>query len=374
MLWLSSIIICSLVFGGRGRFIDAFIISPKQQIQNVQSAASKNGDNDSEDIPTQTSYGDGISMISDCKPTRRQILGTALVGATTSLIVKPKSAHATATIATKKEMISKTLCDPSVSTWIKKYDSGGMPRTVHILGTAHISSASADLAGQIVRDIKPDVVFVELDAKRVARAIPGSNSVNSSGAITSSKVSDSVSSTSNERITSTPTPTDKANAPVTNPFINSGSKVVGNSVKNMYSKMESDGFKAGDEFAQAVTEGLASGSTIVLGDRDVEITLQRLTRALTKTDIRKLLSADSEVEKAMAGLLPESMENKLKQTSEGGGDITTISKDEMSSFVETMKAKDNVKAIMNALRQTAPGKSALVLFYQVNSSDHMKYR
>jgi len=79
-----------------------------------------------------------------------------------------------------------------------------------------------------------------------------------------------------------------------------------------------------------------------------------LTRALTKTDIRKLLSADSEVEKAMAGLLPESMENKLKQTSDGGGDITAISKDEMSSFVETMKAKDNVKAIMNALRQTAP--------------------
>jgi len=264
MLWLSSIIIiCALVFGGRGRVTDAFIISPKQQIHNVQSAASKNGDNDSEDIPTQTSYGDGISMISDCKPTRRQVLGTALVGATTSL-VKPTSAHATAATATKKEMISKTLCDPSVSTWTKKYDSGDMPRTIHILGTAHISSASADLAGQIVRDIKPDVVFVELDAKRVARAIPGSNNVGSSSAtITSSKVSDSVASTSNDqRITSTPTPTnDKSNAPVTNPFINSGSKVVGNSVKNMYSKMESDGFKAGDEFAQAVNEGLNNGST-----------------------------------------------------------------------------------------------------------------
>jgi hypothetical protein len=217
------------------------------------------------------------------------------------------------------------------------------------------------LAGQIVRDIKPNVVFVELDAKRVARAIPGSNNASGSGAITSSKVSDNgleggpAVSTSNERITSTPTPptNDKANAPVNNPFINSGSKVVGNSVKSMYSKMESDGFKAGDEFAQAVKEGLAHGSTIVLGDRDVEITLQRLTRALTKTDIRKLLSADSEVEKAMAGLLPESMENKLKQTSEGGGDdITAISKDEMSSFVETMKAKYNVKAIMNALKAT----------------------
>ena len=150
MLWLSSIIICALIFGGRGRVTDAFIISPTPKLQNVvQSAAYsinlKNGD---DDIPTQTSYsyGDGISMISDCKTTRRQVLGSStamLVGGAT--LVKPTSAHATATIATKKE-ISKTLCDPSVSTWIKKYDdSGGTPRTVHILGTAHISSASADL-------------------------------------------------------------------------------------------------------------------------------------------------------------------------------------------------------------------------------------
>lgn len=148
MLWLSSIIICALlVFGGRGRVTDAFIISPTLKLQNVvQSAAYsinlKNGD---DDIPTQTSY-DGISMINDCKTTRRRVLGSStavLVGATTSL-VKPTSAHATATIA-KKEIISKTLCDPSVSTWMKKYDSGGTPRTVHILGTAHISSASADL-------------------------------------------------------------------------------------------------------------------------------------------------------------------------------------------------------------------------------------
>ena len=144
MLWLSSIIICALIFGGRGRVTDAFIISPTLKQIHVQSALNlKNGD---DDIPTQT-Y-DGISMMNDCKTTRRRVLSSSiavLVGGATSSLLKPTSAHATATITATKKEISKTLCDPSVSTWTKKYDSGDMPRTVHILGTAHISSASADL-------------------------------------------------------------------------------------------------------------------------------------------------------------------------------------------------------------------------------------
>jgi pheromone shutdown protein TraB len=137
----------------------------------------------------------------------------------------------------------------------------------------------------------------------------------------------------------------------------------------MYSKLESEGFKAGDEFAMSVREGLAIGATIVLGDRDVEVTLQRLTKAITKTDIRKLLSADSEVEKSMEALLPEGMKSQLKQPSYGlggngdgnssgatsmGMDDVTISKQDFNTFVETMKAKENVRNIMSALQKTSP--------------------
>ena len=155
--------------------------------------------------------------------------------------------------------------------------------------------------------------------------------------------------------------------------MDAGSKVVGESVRGMYTKLESEGFKAGDEFATSVREGLAIGSTIVLGDRDVEITLRRLTRALAKTDIRKLLSPDSEVEKSMEGLLPEGMKKSLtgQSSSSGGGgrgnDTTgdaskmtsmgmevSIDKDDFNDFVETMKARENVRKIMSALRSTAP--------------------
>ncbi len=143
-------------------------------------------------------------------------------------------------------------------------------------------------------------------------------------------------------------------------------------MKGMYGKLESEGFKAGDEFAMSVREGLAIGSTIVLGDRDVEVTLRRLTQALAKTDIRKLLSANSEVERSMEELLPDNMKNQLKQTSGGNtvsnnvGDASinvssmgfegdmAIDKQEFQTFVETMKAKENVKKIMKALEKTAP--------------------
>jgi hypothetical protein len=326
---------------------------------------------------------------------RRDVFQTTgrIVGAAASaVLIQPSSAQAaTATFNASKQststLVSNTLCDPSVSTWVKT-DATNM-RTIHILGTAHISSASAELAGTMVRELKPDVVFVELDAKRVARAIPGgvsrsdsasSGSVSSATAVSSASTSQTTAPTpptSTGSITSTPNNTPDATT-TSNPFdvqaklVNVGSKYVGDAVKGMYGKLESEGFKAGDEFAMSVREGLAIGSTIVLGDRDVEVTLRRLTQALAKTDIRKLLSANSEVERSMEELLPDNMKNQLKQTSGGNtvsnnvGDASinvssmgfegdmAIDKQEFQTFVETMKAKENVKKIMKALEKTAP--------------------
>ena len=329
---------------------------------------------------------------SDHGVTRREVFHSAVLGGAAALWFKPSMASAFLEVAQRKKsaqtIVSNTLCDPSVSTWVKSYDDS--MRTVHILGTAHISSSSAELAGKMVRELKPNVVFVELDAKRVARAIPGgvssgntdtiingSKSAGGQPAEESKQISPpttTTTTTTTNVIMSTPNVAPKSpNA--SNPFdvqsklVNAGSKVVGNSVKSMYSKLESEGFKAGDEFALSVREGLAIGATIVLGDRDVEVTLQRLTRALTKTDIRRLLSTDSEIEKSMESLLPEGMKNQLKQPSNRvGGEVdgnnmsvtsmgmddVSISKQDFNTFVETMKAKDNVRNIMSALQKTAP--------------------
>lgn len=94
----------------------------------------------------------------------------------------------------------------------------------------------------------------------------------------------------------------------------------------------------------------------------VDVTLKRLTRAVTKTDIRKLISSDSEIEKSMESLLPSDMKDSLqkRQSSNSGIDSMNVSEDvyiskrEFTDFVETMKAKENVKVIMGALKKSAP--------------------
>ena len=285
----------------------------------------------------------------------RRDFGFVASSTVSTIVASPASAESTSTstTTTRSPIVSKTLCDPSVSTWTKR------DRTVHILGTAHISSSSAELAGKMVREILPNVVFVELDKKRVSRAgIGGATSGLSTQSSSSNESSSSaeIASTSSSTSTVISTPSvgeDKSNRmQISNPMVTFGSKVVGDSVKGMYGKLESEGFKAGDEFVMSVREGLAIGSTIVLGDRDVEVTLKRLTQALGKTDLRKLLSSNSEVEKSMEGLLPQEMKNQMKQSS----DSVTMGVDDatFNSFVETMKAKENVKKIMAALKDTAP--------------------
>ena len=275
--------------------------------------------------------------------TRREVFQSTANIAIASTVSGASPAFGDTTTIEPKPLVSDTLCDPAVSTWVKN------DRTIHILGTAHISSASAELAGKMVREIKPNVVFVELDAKRVSRAglsssnNPSAVSVSSSGAQSNSDTSTAVDSITENSTSSTPkssvisTPSSEApkgRIQISNPLVNVGSKYVGNAVKGMYGKLESEGFKAGDEFINSVREGLAIDSTIVLGDRDVEVTLKRLTQALAKTDIRKLLSSDSEVEKSMEGLLPQEMKTQMKQQT----DSITMGVDDatFNSFVETM--------------------------------------
>lgn len=62
---------------------------------------------------------------------------------------------------------SSAVLDPTVLTLTKG------SRTIHIVGTAHISSVSADLAGKLVQETAPDAVFVELDAARMSKAFKG---------------------------------------------------------------------------------------------------------------------------------------------------------------------------------------------------------
>jgi pheromone shutdown protein TraB len=125
-----------------------------------------------------------------------------------------------------------------------------------------------------------------------------------------------------------------------------GSAAVGGAIQGMYNNLNKSGFNAGEEFVIAIQEGQRVGATIILGDRDVEVTLQRLTQALAKTDLKTLLQPNSELEQTMASILPSS------QPLPSSDNVNF--KEEMTAYVETMKAKENVRQIMSQLRRAAP--------------------
>jgi pheromone shutdown protein TraB len=126
-----------------------------------------------------------------------------------------------------------------------------------------------------------------------------------------------------------------------------GSAVVGGAIKGMYSKLGKSGFSPGEEFIVAVREGQKIGATVILGDRDVDVTLKRLSEALRATDLRSLLNPNNELEQSLQQLMPN---DKMPVPDSSDEDF----KSGLTAYIEVMKAKENVKLIMGQLQKAAP--------------------
>lgn len=311
-------------------------------------------------VPTTTESSDTQGQCSSRRQWFAQVTTSAVIALSTG-------SSANAVVAAEKP-VAPSLCDSAVSVWQKG------SRRVTLLGTAHISTLSAELAGQLVRDIRPDAVFVELDAKRVGRAggniVIGSSAASASAArragsndalapanavpagvssvVPSSVIVATSSPTMEETMTMTeqPAPPRGIGQRLRERALEAGSAAVGNAIRSLYSKLNSSGFNAGEEFIVAVREGQKIGAAIVLGDRDVEVTLRRLTEALAQTDLKELMSPDSELETSMRELMPGPPPSQDMSDADF--------RQEMSIYVETMKAKENVRKIMGQLKKAAP--------------------
>jgi hypothetical protein len=284
---------------------------------------------------------------------------------------------------------TKALCDPTVSVWQIGGTTSAPGRTIVLLGTAHISQLSAELAGTLVREIRPDAVFVELDLKRVARIGTSGGGTTTAAAkgpaglldttdslpvqvivpspqrllpppppsmpvdgmtTTASSSSSSSSSPSSLVAPSSPSEGKKGNW-FTRGAMNLAANAVGSAVKGLYSNLSTAGFQPGEEFATAIRAGQEVGAAIVLGDQDVQVTLRRLTQALAVTDLDKLLSPNSALEKSMAELLPPPPSSSVVKAS---ATDTANFKQELTGYVERLKSRDSVRKLMAELNEVAP--------------------
>jgi len=282
---------------------------------------------------------------------RREWL-SSIASAAAGLSLLPAASNAASVVTTA------AVCDPTVSVWKRG------ERLVYLLGTAHISTSSADLAAQLVQDTQPNAVFIELDLKRVGGlAVKRGEVVTNRLEIPASKDGSTDSKVIVPKIIPVSTTLEAQARGVSEQeimqqqqqqeeerrrgglgqrFLNFGAAAIGSAIRGMYKNLNTQGFQAGQEFVRAVEEGRKIGADIVLGDQDVQITLRRLTQALQVTDLQKLLDPDSPVEQSMRELLPPSANDP------------DAYKTELASFVESIKTRDRVRKIMSDLNQVAP--------------------
>lgn len=172
-----------------------------------------------------------------------------------------------------------------------------------IIGTAHISEESANLVRSTIKKVKPDIVMIELDVNRIGSlrnsnssflaksgfiipSLDDSSSLNSQNYI-QNHIQDSTIETSNAK----PQKKELNNfASSLKQFVtDSAGKLLGNTLKQFYKSVEKLGFKAGGEFEAAIEEAKLINAKVLLGDRDVNLTLQRLATAIGLTDPKQLV-------------------------------------------------------------------------------------
>lgn len=388
---ISAIFLLLALFGTQKRegagttvVVNAFILQPPTITPNANRYTRKlrASSNFKENYPFPFQREELLPVIPTTS--RRELFRTLTAGALTlGTAAATKSYPALAAVSSSPPT---SVCDPCVTVWRKD------KRLIYLLGTAHISTVSADLAAQLVQDVHPQAVFVELDIKRVggvpssARVTTLSNQLKlsppdgSNGNLIIPRIderqlfstmtttnSNSIAqqpTTSMSTISNTPSLSSSSSTQTSlkggddgggagGLLMQVGARAVGGAIRGMYQKLEKQGgFQPGLEFVKAVQEGQKINADIILGDRDVQVTLRRLTQALAVTDIAKLTDPNSDLEQNMKALLPGG------SSSGSSADMANTNpeawKTELSTYIEAIKTREKVTEIMNQLREVAP--------------------
>ncbi|CAM9445496.1 unnamed protein product [Discosporangium mesarthrocarpum] len=267
----------------------------------------------------------------EAPPLDRRELVRAAGGAMAAWAAASTLSPAVAAIATRDLARDAIFCDDAVS----HLRSGR--REVWLVGTAHISNASALLVEQVIRSVEPDIVMVELDQSRVggflteaSAFLSGSLRAHGGNVVQGPRKKTSFfKMVMGSLFDPSVSFSDHVNSVA--------AAVIGKTISSMYDSMDKLGFVSGQEFTVAIREARLMGAKILLGDRDVKVTLRRLTEALRATDLNRL--ADLQ--------LPE-----LQDSMEGINEKNEASK--ISGAVEVLKQRQIMQKLSKLMEDNAP--------------------
>ena len=227
--------------------------------------------------------------------TRRAAVGTALCG---QCFLAPLTTWADAPLV--------PLCDQDVSVL-----TAAGRNDIVVIGTAHVSAESAMLVRQVIRSVRPDTVMVELDKPRAVALMRKAKARRNGDLVVSS------------------TPPGQ--------HLTRG--------QAFYQSLDTMGFEPGREFVAAIEEARLINATVLLGDRDINVTLRRLQEA--KAEVRRLrsegvLSRDDAVEAAR--MLPKSLDRRNEE----------LTMESVTDMTADLSQRESAVAVAEYMRRVAP--------------------
>jgi hypothetical protein len=202
-------------------------------------------------------------------------------------------------------------------------------REVFLIGTAHISNISAELVKNVVREVRPETVMLELDAGRIKMAPDGSGPQEG---VVGSRASLSLAERARRDLFT-------GSKPFGVRLQKLQADLIGGLLAAFYSALNQMGFDSGQEFIVALQEAKALNANIVLGDQPIDITLQRLQQALAVSDLSKMFSP------------PDSMNEVEIEVAQA---LNSGSKAELAGAVELLKQRSQVRELVAVMKQQLP--------------------
>jgi len=279
-------------------------------------------------IALVASGGDALRVTPERFLNRRAAIEVGAAAAA-SLGVGPSCAtQATAAVA------KNPLCDSSITT--VKSATG---QEITLIGTAHISEDSALLVRDAIRYVQPDTVMVELDPSRAGKLMQRSKGVIAADQSAMEKSGGGRSGSGN--------PTygigQLAGRLLRGDLAGAAENGVGLGLSSLYKQMDTMGFQSGGEFLAAVEEADAIGATLLLGDRDARVTIQRLRDAMFEV-------LKNPPEPTGATLPPALL------AAAGGADVELkeMTKESVENTLSVMKQRQNVRELTAYIKSEVP--------------------
>ncbi|BAM83422.1 similar to pheromone shutdown protein TraB [Cyanidioschyzon merolae strain 10D] len=209
--------------------------------------------------------------------------------------------------------------------------NGSTGAVAHVLGTAHISALSVSQTRELIRRVQPDTVVVELDDERVQTVRERLDKKDPSQ--DSSLFSELLRVFTDPRGGSL------------------GSRMFEVYFKLMYRALRMAGFLPGAEFVAAIEEAERIGARVVLGDRNIHETMERLRAAVFHNF--------SDVLHALVSPPPPELESLLDNLKDQarGGNARKISTD----FVDALLDRKSVRLLTRFLSRSLPAVSKVML-------------